>query len=187
MENLNILIIEGGSRPQRKSKFAAEFVKKVGESIDGIEVTLVGPNDFDINDDGNESDEKYNELVQKADAFFIITPEYNHSFPGGLKRLLDTNLKNYIHKPVALAGVSAGPWGGTRAIEHLTPVVRELGMAVTFNDLHFPGVGKVFDKNGELQDEKFTKRTQEAYTELIWMAKTLKWGRENVESKHHQD
>ena len=59
------------------------------------------------------------------------------AIPGALKSVLDLLLKEYIHKAVAFVGVSAGAWGGTRVIEAMVPMVRELGLAVTFTDLQF--------------------------------------------------
>jgi len=82
----------------------------------------------------------------------IVSPEYNHGYPGALKSVLDLLLKEYIHKAVAFVGVPAGPWGGTRVIEALVPTVRELGLAVTFADLDFPKVQEKFDQNGVLLD-----------------------------------
>ena len=113
--------------------------------------------------------------------FFIVVPEYNHSFPGTLKRLLDSELQNYNHKAVAFAGVSAGPWGGTRAVESLVNVVRELGLAATHADANFPTVQNLFDEKGNLIDDKYVSRVQKSFRELIWMSKALKWGRENLE------
>jgi hypothetical protein len=52
--------------------------------------------------------------------------------------VLDLLLWEYVHKSVAFVGVSAGPWGGTRVIEAMLPMVRELGLAATFTDLSFP-------------------------------------------------
>jgi NAD(P)H-dependent FMN reductase len=68
-------------------------------------------------------------------------PEYNHSFPGLLKHVLDTNLKEYIHKAVGVCGVSAGPFGGARMIESLLPVLRELGLVTIFWDVYFGTAG----------------------------------------------
>jgi NAD(P)H-dependent FMN reductase len=102
-----------------------------------------------------------------------------------LKAVLDLLLKEYIHKAVAFVGVSAGPWGGTRVIEAMVPMVRELGLAVTFSDLHFPFVQKIFDAEGKLLDPAFEQRAKDFLDELLWMSRTLKWGRENVPSKHH--
>jgi NAD(P)H-dependent FMN reductase len=73
----------------------------------------------------------------RADGLVIVSPEYNHGYPGALKSVLDLLLKEYIHKSVAFAGVSAGPWGGTRVIEAMLPIARELGLTATFTDLNF--------------------------------------------------
>jgi NAD(P)H-dependent FMN reductase len=86
---------------------------------------------------------------------------------------------------VAFVGVSAGPWGGTRVIEAMVPMARELGLAVTFTDLNFPFVQKTFDENVKLLDPAFDKRAKDFLDELVWMAQVLKWGRENVPSKFH--
>lgn len=189
MDKLNILIIEGTTRPKRRSIHAARLIEKIGKDIPGIEVTLVCPEDFNLPFDGNDDenrDPEYTKLTAEADGFFVVTPEYNHGYPGSLKRLLDSELKNYIHKPVAFAGVSDGLWGGVRAIEGLVDSVREMGMVATFTDVQFPRVQDLFGENGNLLDEKYIKRVQRTYTELIWMAKTLKYGRESFESKYHE-
>jgi len=121
----------------------------------------------------------------RADGLVIVTPEYNHGYPGGLKAILDLLLKEYIHKAVAFVGVSAGPWGGTRVIEALVPAARELGLAVTFTDLNFPKVQNVFDEDGKLLDLAFETRAVGFLDELVWMSRVLKWGRANVPSRYH--
>jgi NAD(P)H-dependent FMN reductase len=79
-----------------------------------------------------------------------------------------------------------GAWGGVRVIEALLPVVRELGLVVTFTDLNFPKIASKFDEGGKLLDAAYEKRVQDFIDELLWMASTLRWGRENVSSKYHQ-
>jgi len=128
---------------------------------------------------------EWREAIVKADGLVIVTPEYNHGYPGILKAVLDLLLREYVHKAVAFVGVSAGPWGGTRVIEAMVPMARELGLAVTFSDLNFPFVQKTFDDNGMLLDSAFDKRAKDFLDELVWMAQVLKWGRENVPSKFH--
>jgi NAD(P)H-dependent FMN reductase len=128
---------------------------------------------------------EWREAIVKADGLVIVTPEYNHGYPGILKAVLDLLLREYVHKAVAFVGVSAGPWGGTRVIEAMVPMARELGLAVTFSDLNFPFVQKTFDDNGMLLDAAFDKRAKDFLDELVWMAQVLKWGRENVPSKFH--
>lgn len=180
---LQIVVIEGTTRGRRQSIHAARLVVEVGQALPGVEVTLVDPMDFPFEGDGNDPEGRnpqYTAVTAKADAFFIVTPEYNHSFPGSLKRMLDSELANYIHKPVAFAGVSNGGWGGVRAIESLVNAVREMGLVATFTDVHFPRVQDLFDDEGRLLDPKYRERVEWTYAELIWMAKTLKWGRENL-------
>lgn len=180
---LNIPIIIGTTRPKRQSVHAARLVAEVGEEFDEITVSLIDPSDYDLSLDGNDEENKipvYTEIVRKADGFFIVSPEYNHSFPGSLKSLLDKELKLYIHKPVAFAGVSSGMIGGARAIEALVSTVREMGMVATFTDVHFPRVQDMFDEQGTVKDDAQRERIRGAFKELIWMAKTLKWGRDNL-------
>ena len=97
-----------------------------------------------------------------------------------LKHALDMCLEEYIHKVVAICGVSAGPFGGSRVIEQMVQVVRELGLAVTFTDLNFSRVGDAFDESGNLKDEKYVGRTAKFLNELVWMARVLRYGRENI-------
>src|SRR5258708_153394 len=119
---LTILVLAGTTREQRKSIHAAKLVAMIGQQRPNVNIVLVDPIDFNFPGDGNDpagKDPKYSELTKNADGFFIVTPEYNHSFPGSLKRMLDSELHNYIHKPVAFAGASSGMWGGVRAVEAL--------------------------------------------------------------------
>src|SRR6266567_601507 len=60
-----------------------------------------------------------------------------------MKHALDTNLKEYIHKAVGICGVSAGPWGGTRVVQNMLPVMRELGLVTIFWDGNFSSVQNV--------------------------------------------
>lgn len=182
MSKLFIPIIVGTIRPQRISIHAAELIHEVASQMPDIESMLIDPKDFELPFDGNDPESKnarYTELTARADAFVIVSPEYNHSFPGSLKRLLDSELENYKHKPVAFAGVSSGPWGGVRAIEALATSVREMGLVSNAVDLQFPFDQKLFvdGKIVEEQKAKYVERIGRFYAELIWFANTLKAGR----------
>ena len=131
MPKLYIPVLAGTTRDQRKSIFAARLVAEIGNTFDDVEAEVIDPLDYNFPGDGNDpegKDPRYTAVTERAQGFFIVTPEYNHGYPGSLKRMLDSELKNYIHKPVAFAGVSSGPWGGVRAIEQLVGTVREMGM-----------------------------------------------------------
>ncbi|HEY6737144.1 MAG TPA: NAD(P)H-dependent oxidoreductase [Candidatus Saccharimonadia bacterium] len=185
MAKLNVVVIEGTTRERRLSINAARLVAEEGRKLPDVEIVFIDPTEFEFHGDGNDPEgknPKYTAITEQADAFFIVSPEYNHSFPGSLKRLLDSELENYVHKPVAFAGVSNGGWGGVRMIEALVNTVREMGLAATFTDVHFPRVQDMFDDKGKLKPEFAVQREriQRTYAELVWMAKTLKWGRENL-------
>jgi len=155
-----------------------------------IETQLFDVADFDLppDDYGQGLKERFPEwrdAIVKADGLVIVSPEYNHGYPGSLKGVLDLLLKEYIHKAVAFVGVSSGPWGGTRVIEAMVPMARELGLAVTFSDLNFPYVQQAFDENGTLLDSAYEQRAKDFLEELVWLARVLRWGRENVPSKYH--
>jgi NAD(P)H-dependent FMN reductase len=145
-----------------------------------VEVIFVDPVDFHFDGDGNDpegKDPRYTEITAKADAFFIVTPEYNHSFPGSLKRMLDSELANYNHKPVAIAGVSNGNWGGVRAVEQLCLAIRELGVVVMSWDMYFPYAQNIFNDDNSIKDEhkeRYDKQTTKLFTELLWFADMLK-------------
>lgn len=185
MEPITIAVLAGTTREQRRSIKAAHYIAEVARSREGVEVIFVDPKDFHFPGDGNDpegKDPRYGEIVVKADAFFIVTPEYNHSFPGTLKRMLDSELQPYNHKPVALAGVSDGNWGGVRAVESLVPAIRETGLVVMSFDVYFPRVQDIFDDEGTIQAEfaeRYDKNVNKLLDELLWFARILKTARAN--------
>lgn len=183
-------ILLGTPRKERKSEYVAKWVFSKMREREEIETQFFDVRDFELPRDhyGTEIGERFPEwrdAIIRADGLVIVTPEYNHGYPGSLKSVLDLLLKEYIHKAVAFVGVSAGPWGGSRVIESMVPMVRELGLAVSFSDLNFPSVGSKFDENGNLLDEAYEKRVQGFLDEIIWMSRSLRWGRENLPSRYH--
>jgi NAD(P)H-dependent FMN reductase len=183
---ITIAVLAGTTRERRRSIKAAQYVADFGRKLPDVEIIFVDPKDFNFPGDGNDpegKDPRYTEIVGKADAFFVVTPEYNHSFPGSLKRMLDSELQLYNHKPVAFAGVSDGNWGGVRAVESLVPAVRETGLVVLSFDVYFPKVQNIFDDQGVITpefDAMYTKNVGRVYDELLWMARALKAAREQV-------
>lgn len=179
-EKIVIAVLAGTTREQRESIKAAHYVAKIGAQQPNVEIVFVDPKEFNFPGDGNDpegKDPRYTEITARADGFFVVTPEYNHSFPGSLKRMLDSELANYNHKPVAFAGCSDGNWGGTRAIESLVPAVRENGLVVMSWDVYFPYIQNIFDEHGEIKSEfaeRYEKSVTKLYTELLLFARTLK-------------
>ncbi len=180
---LFIPVILGTARQGRESEHAAHFVFEQTKKRAKVETELIDVRSLPMRlDDAGEQmkDPAFSATVERCDGLIIVTPEYNHSFPGLLKHALDMNLKEYIHKAVGICGVSAGAFGGARVIEHLLPVMRELGLVAIFEDVNFGKVGTLFDERGNLLDENYVRRVDKFLDELIWMSGVLRHGRENI-------
>ncbi|HKO41723.1 MAG TPA: NADPH-dependent FMN reductase [Pyrinomonadaceae bacterium] len=190
MTKLFIPVLLGTNRKERISIYPAKWLVGEMQKRDDIETLLFDVAEFALPQDDygqglKDQFPEWRDAIIRADGLVIVSPEYNHGYPGSLKAVLDLLLREYVHKAVAFVGVSAGLWGGTRVIEAMVPMVRELGLAVTFADLNFPKVQNTFDAGGKLLDPAFEKRASGFLDELVWMSTVLKWGRENVPSKFH--
>ncbi|MGC0417492.1 NADPH-dependent FMN reductase [Embleya sp. AB8] len=86
-----------------------------------------------------------------ADAFVVITPEYNHSFPAGLKNMIDLFRGEWQGKPVGFVSYG-GISGGLRAVEQLRLVFAEQHMVTTRDGLAFPMAWERFDTDGRPTD-----------------------------------
>jgi NAD(P)H-dependent FMN reductase len=180
---LFIPVILGTARQGRESEHAARFVFEQTKKRAGVETELIDVRTLPMRlDDAGEQmkDPAFSATIERCDGVIIVTPEYNHGYPGLLKHALDMNLKEYIHKAVGICGVSAGPFGGTRVIEQLLPVMRELGLVTIFEDVNFGRIGSLFDETGNLLDQNYVRRLDNFLNELIWMARVLRYGRENI-------
>ena len=179
---LSIPIVLGTQRTGRMSAHAAGVVLAELAKRPAIETELIDAATLPIpTDEAGEAakDPIFAEKMNRADAIVLVAPEYNRGYPGLLKHVLDTNLAEYIHKAVGVVGVSAGIFGGARMIENLLPVLRELGLVTIFWDVNFNSVRTRFDETGRLVDDSFLA-IDKFLDELVWMAETLRYGRERV-------
>lgn len=189
-EKLFIPILLGTVRRERRSEKVAQYLLGHIQNNPEIETKLIDIREMNLpmDDEGEDLKEKnhnYQKTIIQADGLIIVSPEYNHGYPGSLKRALDILLEEYIHKAVGLVGVSDGNWGGLRMIEQLIGVVRELGLVATFTDLQFPKIKEFFNEDGTPKDSATDSRVEKFLTELVWLGRTLKWGRKNLPSKFH--
>jgi NAD(P)H-dependent FMN reductase len=181
--SLYIPVILGTARMGRMSQHAAwlvteELRKCAGVATDLIDIAKLPLPTNDAGEAIKHAD--FSSKMNKADALVIVSPEYNHGYSGLLKHVLDSCLKEYIHKAVGIVGVSAGPFGGARVIQNLLPVMRELGLVTIFWDVNFSNVQKAFTTEGTLLDDSYIRRIDKFLKELIWMAKALRHGREQI-------
>ena len=181
--SLFLPVILGTTRQGRMSLHVSHLLTQEVAKQNGVETELIDIATVSLptGDAGEAIKEAgFSGKMNRADGLVIVAPEYNHGYSGLLKHVLDSCLKEYIHKAVGIVGVSAGPFGGTRVIQNLLPVMREIGLVTIFWDVNFSSVQKVFAEDGKLLDESYIRRIDKFLKELIWMAKTLRQGREQI-------
>lgn len=169
-----IPIILGTAREGRESENVARFLLKEAKYA-GIGTELLDVRDFKLsatdNSKGSPQAKKLAAAISKADALIVVSPEYNHGYPGELKLMLDLLYEEYAGKPLGIVGVSAGPFGGARMVEQLRLVAIELQMVPIRDALHFPNVRECFDANGRVKDEEYKKRAKKFLDKLAGYAK----------------
>jgi NAD(P)H-dependent FMN reductase len=121
----------------------------------------------------------WNSKIKEADAYVIVTPEYNHSIPGGLKNAIDSVWISFgfRNKPVAFVGYSGGIAGGVRAIEHLAHVFIETESVPMRNNVIIPAVTSAFDEQGQPVNPMTNAAAGIMLDDLAWWSATLEKAR----------
>lgn len=110
--------------------------------------------------------------IFEADAYILVTPEYNGSYSPAMKNLLDHFPKRH-HKPFGIVTASPGAMGGMRASQQLLQLVPALfGIASPYL-LIVPAVDKKFGEDGELLDESFQNNAHNFISEFLWLAEKI--------------
>lgn len=107
-----------------------------------------------------------------ADAFILVTPEYNGSYSPAMKNLLD-HFPKQSHKPFGIVTASPGAMGGMRASQQLLLLVPALFGIASPNMLITPAVDKKFSPDGDLLDESFQNAVHTFITEFLWLSEKL--------------
>lgn len=109
-----------------------------------------------------------------ADAFVVVTPEYNHSYPAPLKNLIDWHRDEWQAKPVAFVSYG-GVSGGLRAVEHLRQVFAELHTVGIRETVSFHNAGALFDDDGRHQDPAGCDAAAKVLLDqLVWWGHALR-------------
>jgi len=184
---LDILVIYGSVRSARQGIKAARFIAKVCRER-GHRASLIDP----LEDRLPLLDKMYKEYppgeapevlqrlagqIKAADAFIVVSGEYNHSIPPALSNLMAHFLEEYFWRPSAIVCYSAGPFGGVRAAMQLRVMLCELGTPSIPSLFPISRVQDAFDDEGNPRDEAYPKRTGRFFAELEWYANALKEAR----------
>jgi len=172
---MRVPIILGTGREGRRSEAVARFVLAEARKA-GFESEMLDAREFATgatdNTCASAAAKALSAKVSAADAVIIVTPEYNHGYPGELKLMLDMLYKEYQGKPLGICGVSAGPLGGARAVEQLRLVAVELRMPLAREALYFPAVQELFGADGKIKDPgPWGARAKKLFDELSHLAR----------------
>lgn len=164
---MQITIVLGTARADNRSKRVAQAVFEAFEAHEKADARYVDVKDHVTEiatmpvwgaDGLNEPLTKWKEIAEETDGFVFVIPEYNRGYPGEWKLLVDSIMKPYKGKPVALVGVSTGIFGGARMMDHVKPVLVELGFIVGKTALHFTKVKEQFDEDGNIATDEQKER-----------------------------
>ena len=112
-------------------------------------------------------------LYREADAFIVVSGEYNHSIPPALSNLLDHFLEEYFFRPSAIVCYSSGAFGGVRAASQLQVMLCELGMPSISSVFPIPRIQDALEEDGTAKDPKVERRFERFGAELEWYAEAL--------------
>ncbi len=192
--SLNILVFYGSVRHHRQGIKAAKFViSKLTERGHSVELIDVLEYNFPLLDrmykeyDKGTAPELMKTLAAKiknADAFVVVSGEYNHSIPPALTNLMDHFLEEYFFRPSGIVCYSAGQFGGVRAAMQLRAFLAEIGTVSIPSLFPIPKVQDAFDENGNPTNEKTHNYIKTFLTELEWYAYTIKEGKMKKETPY---
>lgn len=188
MENLRLTVVIGTAREERFSDRVASDITKLLQKKGSAEVSLVDTKDFTFGHTvpswvENERAEIWRKIVEDSDGFVFVVPEYNRSYPGELKILLDSAYKQYNRKPVLVVAVSSGNFAGVRMFEHIQPVLTELGLVIAPRPILVSKVEELYNGSAAEEERKaeLWERSENNLDSLLWYAQALKTAREPTE------
>lgn len=172
-----IPIILGSIRRDRQSLKVAKFVHKKMSATPELSTELLDLQKLNLpmmeerlrfRDDSPLSVKEFADHITRAHSLVIVSPEYNHGYPGVLKNALDYLLPEYKRKPFGFVTVSAGGLGGVNCLTQLRLVCLGMGGFPIPESLTVSHVQKNFDENGNPADISYEKRFQIFLDDLLW-------------------
>ncbi len=180
---LTIPVILGSVRSERNGLRAARFL--VAQIVArGHAAPLVDPAALNLSlldrmykefprGEAPEALERLADLYRRADAFVVVSAEYNHSIPPALSNTLDHFLEEYFWRPSAICCYSAGQFGGVRAAMQLRAMLAELGTPSIPSLLPIPRIHTALSEAGEPAEAWLAKAAGRFLDELTWYAEAL--------------
>ncbi len=153
-----------GSHTEKVAKVYRQLLKEKG--IDSRILSLVN---IDVLERNDQYDAIEKELLIPAQKFIFIIPEYNGSYPGVLKAMMDISdiKKAWWNKKALLTGVSTGRAGNLRGMDHITGSLNHMKVIIHHNKLPISVIDKVMDENGTITNSGTLQAINEQLDEFI--------------------
>ncbi len=183
--SLKLKIIIGSTRAGRKGPAVAAWIYKLAlertefetELVDLSEVNLPfldEPNHPRFRKYTQQHTKDWSAKIDEADAFIMVTPEYNFSYPAPIKNAIDYLFQEWQYKPTAIVSYG-GVAAGTRSAQALKLVLTALKMVPLAESVNISFFAKYIDENGNFNaDESLIKSAGVMFDELIKWAENLK-------------
>jgi NAD(P)H-dependent FMN reductase len=180
-ERIRVVVIVGSTRVGRFGGVVGGWIAGRVADRDDMDLDLIDlvdvPLDPSLGAGPPDVVDAYRSRLAAADAFVVVTPEYNHSFPAVLKQSIDVAREEWMAKPVAFVAYG-GLSGGLRAVEHLRGVFAEMH-AVTIRDtVSFHGAHGRFEDGRPVDEVIVEGAAKVLLDQLAWWAATLREGRD---------
>ncbi len=164
-----ITIISGTNRKESNTLKIAREYQQILE-VKGIETGILSLEDMDVLHYNAAFEKIENEVLIPSTHLIIISPEYNGSFPGVLKMLIDNSRSHEIwfHKKALLTGVATGRAGNLRGMDHLADVLNYIKITVHPNKLPISVVDSVVGSDGKIIDANTLRAINQQLDEFIF-------------------
>ena len=180
-EPLNVAVIVASTRAGRFGPTVARWFSEQARRRSDVDVDVIDLAEIDLpaalpahRDAGIAA---YAARIDRADAFVVVTPEYNHGYPASLKQAIDVLHGEWRNKAVGFVSYG-GMSGGLRAVEQLRQVFAELHVASVRDCVSFHLAGGRFDERGEPYDvEGCNLAATTMLDQLVWWAAALRSAR----------
>jgi NAD(P)H-dependent FMN reductase len=179
----HIAIISGSVRTGRQSHHVALYFDKYIKKSNLATSEILDLKEFNFpvleerlskTENPSAQEKLFAEKITKADAVLVVFPEYNSGYSASLKNAIDLLYNEWHHKPIGLASVSNGNFGGVNALALVQNVFLKVRAVPVFPPFPVPNVQDNFDEEGNAVNKEITdKRAAGLLKELLWFAEAF--------------
>lgn len=178
----DLKIIIASTRPGRKGPMLGSWIFQVAKENGGFDVSLLDlaiinlpfmdePHHPRLKQYQHDHTRNWSKIIDEADAFIIVTPEYNFGYPASIKNALDFLFHEWSYKPVGFVSYG-GIAGGTRSVQMLKQVVTAQKMMPVMESVNVP-----FFMNYISEEETFVPNEGVKNSANAMLSELSKWTR----------